>query len=277
MARINAICVDGANKNNRREYSMFTKEYLTKQIKDMGIKPDDTVLIHTSYRSIGEVEGGIDGLIDTFKEYLCDGLFVIPTHTWAVVTPENPVFDVNSTVPCIGAVAKAAAFRNDGIRSLHPTHSVWATGKNAKRFAEGEEYAETPAPVGGTWYRLAEYGAKILLIGVGNNRNTFIHAVDEMANLDDRLVPNSWDITVVDYNGKRITHPFRNHGVTGSENFGNFEKMFISKGVQTFGKLGEAEVRICDAKKCSEVLLSLYDKVRENLCYEARDIPECFF
>ena len=162
---------------------------------------------------------------------------------------ENPVYDVKSTIPNIGAVSEVAAFREDGIRSLHPTHSVWATGKNAEKFTAGEEYAETPAPVGGCWYRLASLGAKILLIGVGNNRNTFIHAVDEMANLDDRLSTNSWDITVIDYNGRKITHSFRRHGKTGSENFGNFEKMFVEKGVQTFGKLGKADVKICDAKK----------------------------
>ncbi len=252
---------------------MFTKEYLKQQLQDMGIKPDDTVLIHTSYKSIGEVEGGIDGLIDTCKEYLSEGLFIIPTHTWSVVTRENPVYDVKSTVPNIGAVAAVAAFREDGIRSLHPTHSVWATGKNAKTFTEGDEHAETPAPVGGCWYRLAKLGAKILLIGVGNNRNTFIHAVDEMAGLDDRLAPNAWDVTVMDYDGRKITHSFRNHGKTGSANFGNFEKMFVAKGVQTFGRLGNAEVKICDAKKCTEVLLALYGKVQENLCLEEGDIP----
>ena len=253
---------------------MFTKEQLKQQIKNMGIKSCDTVLIHTSYKAVGEVEGGIDGFIDAFKEYLCDGLFIIPTHTWANVTKENPVYDVKTTVPCIGAVPSVAAFRKDGIRSLHPTHSVWASGSGAEDFVKGDEFAETPAPAGGCWSRLADMGAKILLIGVGNNRNTFIHAVDEMADLDDRLVEQSWQVTVVDYNGEKISHPFRNHDKTGSENFGNFEKMFVAKGVQTSGKLGNADVKICDAKKCTEVLLELYGKVKENLCLEEKDIDE---
>lgn len=253
---------------------MFTKEYLKQQIKDMGITPEDTVLIHTSYKSIGEIEGGIDGLIDTFKEYLSEGLFIVPTHTWGVVTRENPIYDVRSTTPCIGAVPEVAAFRKDGIRSLHPTHSVWATGKKAKEFINGEELATTPAPVGGCWNRLVGIGAKILLIGVGNNRNTFIHAVDEMAKLDDRLAQTTWDVTIIDYDGRKISHAYRSHERTGSENFGNYEKMFIEKGVQTFGKLGDAQVKICDAKRCSEVLLKLFSKVREHLCIEPGQIPE---
>ena len=39
---------------------MFQKADLIKQIKAMGILPTDTVLIHTSMRAIGEVEGGAD-------------------------------------------------------------------------------------------------------------------------------------------------------------------------------------------------------------------------
>ena len=253
---------------------MFTKQQLKEQLRAMGIKADDTILIHSSYKSIGEVEGGIDGLIDAFKEYLSEGLFIIPTHTWAVINPKNPVYDVKSSIPCIGAVAKVAAFRKDGIRSLHPTHSVWATGKGAESFVKGEEHAMTPAPVGGCWSRLAQSGAKILLIGVGNNRNTFIHAVDEMADLDDRLSPNTWEVTIVDYDGNKTTHSYRSHGVTGSENFGNFEKMFIAKGVQKSGRLGNAEVKICDAKRCTEALLNLYSKTRKNLCLTKGDIDE---
>lgn len=256
---------------------MFKKEDLINQIKEMGIKSDDTVLIHTSFKSVGEVEGGIDGFIDVFKEYLCEGLFIIPTHTWGSINRNNPVYDVESTVPCVGAVPTVAAFRKDGVRSLHPTHSVWATGKKAIEFIKGEEHAETPAPKGGCWYRLAEIGAKILLIGVGHDRNTFIHAVDEMAELDDRINQDPWDITIIDSKGNKITHTFKCYGRTGYENFGNFEKMFISKGVQTFGKLGNADVKVCDAKKCSEVLLNLYSKTRENLCLEKCDVPEYLY
>ena len=256
---------------------MFTKEQLKNQLKNMGIIPSDTVLIHTAFKSVGEVEGGIDGFIDAFKEYLKDGLFIIPTHTWENVNRENPVFDVSVTTPCIGAVPTVAAFRKDGIRSLHPTHSVWAVGKGAEDFIKGEELAKTPAPVGGAWCRLSDLNAKILLIGLGHNRNTFIHAIDEMASLDDRLTKNPWQVTVIDYNKNKITHSFRNHENTGSENFGNFEKMFIKKGVQKEGTLGNAPVKICDAKKCTQLLLALYEKVKENLCLEKGDIPEALY
>lgn len=253
---------------------MYTKEQLKAQLAQMGIKPSDNVLIHTSFKAVGPVEGGPEGFIDAFCEYLTEGLFLVPTHTWSNVTRKQPVYDVKTTVPCIGLIPRTAAFRPDGVRSLHPTHSVWVHGKGAEEFVAGEELAESPAPVGFCWNRLAEIGTKILLIGVTNTNNTFIHAVDEIADLPDRLAPEPWEVTVIDGNGNRITHPFRNHGRTGSDNFCNFEEPLVGLGAQTFGSLGDAQVRVVDAVKCRDVILSIYAKTDEHLCLVRRPIPE---
>ena len=253
---------------------MYTKEQLKQQLKEMGIHPTDTVLIHTSFKAVGGVEGGPDAFIDAFKEYLSEGLFVVPTHTWANVGHSQPVYKVKETVPCIGLVPRTAAFRPDGIRSLHPTHSVWATGKGAEEFVRGEENAMTPAPVGGAWWKLGDVGAKVLLIGVSHNRNTFIHSVDEIAELHDRLNPNPFTVTVVDGEGKTYSHSYQPHGRTGSENFDNFEPAFLHYGAVSFGKLGDATVRVCDAAKIRDTVLRVYAKTHENLCMERADIPE---
>ena len=253
---------------------MYTKEQLKAQLAQMGIKPSDNVLIHTSFKAVGQVEGGPEGFIDAFCEYLTEGLFLVPTHTWSNVTRKQPVYDVKTTVPCIGLIPRTAAFRPDGVRSLHPTHSVWVHGKGAEEFVAGEELAESPAPVGFCWNRLAEIGTKILLIGVTNTNNTFIHAVDEIADLPDRLALEPWEVTVIDGNGNRITHPFRNHGRTGSDNFCNFEEPLVGLGAQTFGTLGDAQVRVVDAVKCRDVILSIYAKTDEHLCLVRRPIPE---
>ena len=256
---------------------MFTKEELKRQMAAMGLKSTDTILIHTSFKAVGDVENGPDGFLDAFCEYLSDGLFLVPTHTWSNVTREQPVYRVDQTIPCIGLIPRTAAFRKDGIRSLHPTHSIWAHGKNAAEFVAGEELAETPAPVGFCWSRLADLGAKILLIGVDNHNNTFIHSIDERAGLDDRLADTPWDVTVIDWDGNRITHPFRNHGRTGSDNFVNFETPLVALGAQTFGRLGNAAVRIVDAKRCQDVILKICSRTSEHLCLTRREIPEALW
>lgn len=256
---------------------MFKKEELMAQIQAMGIRPDDTVMIHISMRAVGEVENGADGVIDAFRDYLTDGLFLVPTHTWASVNRANPVYDVRSSVPCIGALPTVAAFRRDGIRSLHPTHSMWAVGKGAAEYVANEENCPTPGMPGFAWERLGKVGAKILLIGVGHERNTFIHAVEEIADIPDRLA-EPFDITIYDYEGKVHTHPYSNHYCSRhphvSEQFPNFEKAFDYHGVQTFGKLGNADVRIVDAAKCRDIVLKIYSRTKEDLCIEIQEIPE---
>lgn len=257
---------------------MYRKEELLRQIREMGITPSDTVLIHISMRAVGEVENGAHGVIDAFRDYLTDGLFLVPTHTWASVNREHPVYDVRTTVPCIGALPRAAAFRLDGIRSLHPTHSIWAIGKGAAEYVKGEENAPTPGTPGFAWDRLAEVNAKILLIGVGNDKNTFIHAVEEVADIPDRLQKEPWEVTIYDWYGNIYRHPYALHSCSRSDDvsrqFVNFEKPLTELGAQKIGRLGNADVRIVDAKMCKDILLKIYSRTNQDLCIEFMDIPE---
>lgn len=257
---------------------MFHKEELQEQIKTMGITPSDTVLMHTSMRAVGEVENGAHGVIDAFRDYLSDGLFLVPTHTWANVNREQPVYDVRSTVPCIGALPRAAAFRTDGIRSLHPTHSIWAIGKGAAEYVKKEENAPTPGTPGYAWDRLAEVNAKILLVGVGHDKNTFIHAVEEVADIPDRLQRDPYEVTIYDWYGNVHRHLYAGHycskSTDVSRQFVNFEKPLVALGAQKSGRLGNAEVRIVDAKKCRDIILKIYFRTDKDLCIEYMDIPE---
>ena len=143
---------------------MLTKHDVFKLLESFGIRHDDVVTMHSSLREVGPIEGGADGLLDALKEYLCDGLLLIPTHTWAVVNAANPHFDVRETVPNIGTLSRVAAFRKDAIRSLHPTHSVAVYGNGAEEYIKGEENCTTPCPPNGCWGRLKDINAKILLI-----------------------------------------------------------------------------------------------------------------
>lgn len=255
---------------------MLTQADIHSFLAEIGIAKDDTVLVHTSMRALGGVEGGCDGLIDAFTSYLSDGLFLVPTHTWANVGSENPIYDVRTTEPCIGALPTVAAFRKDGVRSLHPTHSVAAFGKRAAEFVSGEENATSPGTPGGVWARLCDEDAKILLLGVGLNRNTYIHAVDEMLALDGRLC-EPIPLSVIDREGNRYELMFRKHGRTGSEFFENYRKPFEALGALKNARLGNAAVGICYARRTAEVLKLLWSRAEYDLCDGEREIPEEYY
>jgi len=251
---------------------MVTRQDIFAFLKDMDIKSTDTVLIHTSMRSMGKVENGCDGLIDAFKEYLCDGLFIIPTHTWSNVNRENPHFDVKTSMPCIGALPTVAVKREDGVRSLHPTHSVVAFGKRAKEYISGEEKLHTPAPETGVWGRLADENAKILLIGVGHNRNTYLHVIDEILDIEGRLEDKPFEAVITDYDGSVYKTEMYKHKGTYSEFFPNFKTAFEQTGAVAYGKLGEALVYCCDAKKCRDTLLLLWENADHDICASHEEI-----
>lgn len=251
---------------------MITRTDVHGFLKDIGIKSCDTVLIHSSMRSLGDVEGGCDGLIDAFKSYLTGGLLIIPTHTWANVNAQNPIYGPRKTPPCIGALPTVAALRPDGFRSLHPTHSVAAFGYRASEFVSGEESAFSPCSEGGVWRRLYDEDAKILLIGVGLDRNTYIHAIDEILDLPDRLSA-PFSLTVIDYEGKAHYLNFRGHASTGSRNFENYRTPLEALGAMKNATLGKATVGIVNARAATEVITKLWERAEYNLCAERREIP----
>lgn len=268
---------------------MLTKQELIRQIKALGIKNSDTVMVHTSLRSLGAVEAADKTsahiLIEALRECLPEGLLLIPAHTWANVREDGDVMDMRSTMPCIGAVptvavelAAAAHDAQDGtcLRSRHPTHSVVAFGKRAVEYITGDDAAVTPAPVDGSFGRLYGENGKILLIGVTHARNTFFHAVDEYLDIPDRLQPQPTRLFLRDYDGTVTERPVTRHLRSMSHFFDNYEPYLLRVGAVRLGKLGDAEVRLCDAKECAHGIEKLWAVADHDLCaaYETLKQPQ---
>ena len=68
---------------------MYTKETLKSDLARMGLKTEQTVLVHSSMRAIGEVENRADGVLDALMEYFAPGLLVFPTLTYNSVNAEH--------------------------------------------------------------------------------------------------------------------------------------------------------------------------------------------
>ena len=261
---------------------MLTKKEIESFLEENGIRHDDKITVHASLRSAGPIEDGADGLIDALRDYLNEGILLIPTHTWDKVSKEHPYFDVRTYVPCIGTLARVAAFRPDGVRSLHPTHSVAAFGKDAADYVRGEEKNASPAPLGSCLSRLYEENGKVLLLGVGHNRNTYLHAVDERLALTDRLNPEGYVITIRDYDGNEIqTPPYHGHycSLTNdvSQFYPNYKEALEYTGAVTYGKLGNALVYVCDVRKMTDTVMMLWEKADHDLCVKSEPVPASYY
>ncbi len=262
---------------------MVTREDIFKMLEAGGVQADDTVTIHASLRAVGEIEGGADGLIDGICAYLSRGHFLVPTHTWGVCNAKSPFYNVKETIPNIGTLARVAAARPDGVRSLHPTHSLTVFGKDAWEMIRGEEASKTPCPPGGLLDSLYARRGKILLVGVGHERNTYLHAVDERFGIKNRLNSESFTITLLDHEGKehRI-EGYRGHKTVGlpiccAAYYPNYEPAFDAYGAVTYTSLGNAEVRVCDAEKMTDIVGELWRRTDRDLCFGPLEIPKEYY
>ena len=141
--------------------------------RQLGIEPKDTLLIHSSMKSLGYVEGGPDAVIDAFLEAVSEGTLLFPTlcqDDWAHVY-ENWHMDAPSSV---GLLSNVFRKRPQAIRSDQATHSVAAIGKDAAWFAAthgvtGKRigiYGDTPFAADSPWEKMYEKNTKMLFLGV---------------------------------------------------------------------------------------------------------------
>lgn len=237
--------------------TVYTKEDLKEQLRQMGLKPTDTVLIHSSMKAVGEVEGGADTVLDAWMEYFSEGLLLLPTHTWRQMGESYPVFDPDTEESCVGLLTNLFRKRPGVVRSLHPTHSMAAFGKHAAEYVAGEENNNTPCTPGGCYDRLRSVGGKILLVGVGHERNTFIHSVEEVLNVPNRLTDKPYLFYVKLPDGtkkpvymRRHYNPVQPHI---SEDFVKLEQAFFDREVAKRAGFGAASCILCDAKGVFEV------------------------
>lgn len=252
---------------------MHTKDTLLQQLKDFGIQPTDLITVHTSLKAIGEIDdsccSGAETLIRALRESVQDGILLIPSHTYTIfrLTPagQTPLYDVRNTMPCIGAVpCQAVHMANEAyangdstcIRSMHPDHSVVAFGKNAAAFVACDNHTSTAVASNGCYAELSRFGGKILLIGVDLTCNTFIHYIDEI--MDTSLRPYI-EVDTIDYSGqtiKRLTTITRG----SSHTYNKYLQALEEGGAVTYGKIGDANAILCDARKAFRIIVNIWDK-----------------
>ena len=218
--------------------------------------------MHSSMKSIGQVDGGADTVLDALSDYMKDGLLVLPTHTWSYINADNPRYSVEDSPSCVGILTELFRKRPGVIRSLHPTHSVAALGREAADYVEGAERYDTPCHRESPWGKLLDRKATILLVGVDLKRNTFIHGIEEWVDIPGRLTDGHEPLVTVLPDGREIPVPSRRHcGLRWSLQLWKVVGVLERAGAIRRSQLGDALMWVCDTVRMTEVLS---DMLMEN-------------
>lgn len=168
----------------------FGPSELSNLLRDVGIRPGDAVLMHSSATGFEGFGGSIADAIAILRQAVGDtGTLLMPTLSMTGTAIEfaesGKVFNVRTTPSQVGLVTEVFRRSPGVVRSVHPTHSVAVSGPDANWWIENHHLSGTPCGVGSPYHRLLERHGKILLAGVGIEAMTFYHCIEEI--LESRM------------------------------------------------------------------------------------------
>lgn len=246
---------------------VYSREELISQFARLNVPCGKPVLVHSSLKLVGEVEGGGEGLLDAMIEFFTKdgGLLCIPTHTWGNLD-KDITLDMNDPKTCLGALSDIAAADARGIRSQNPTHSMVVFGDRdrANEFVKDDEMTRSGTAPESAYGKLYRDGGYVLLVGVSHNRNTYLHCVDEMLGAPNRMSDKPRTVAVKLKSGEVITREYIPYHTdyTGdiSLRFHKYETAFRYHGAITDGFIGNAPTQACDARTMKNVVELIRDR-----------------
>lgn len=171
-------------------------KFLEQELRILGVPRGAVVVVHSSLSAFGAVEGGAQAVIDALLCCVGDaGTLVVPTFTPQISDPhpqsrafDDPLADearrnvslFRDDLPTpMGAVPSAVLSRPGRLRSDHPQASVAALGVRAREITVDHPLVYALGK-NSPFDKMYGLGAYILLLGVGHNRNSFLHYAESL-------------------------------------------------------------------------------------------------
>ncbi len=247
---------------------------LEKALHELGLRPGDTVLVHSSFNPYSGFRGSPEELIDVFLRSIGpEGnllMVSLPYSTSSISYLQKlNRFDVRKTPSRMGMISELFRHRPGVLRSLHPTHPMLAYGPKAEWIVAGHEDCLYPCGPGTPFEKLALLNGKILFYYVGFVYLTFFHYLEHLVHkrlpfplYTDKL----YDVPVIDGSGKeRIvkTYVFTPE-VIKRRRFNRLERECWRRGVIRKSRVGATRLLLVET---AEVIARTEDMVRRGVFF----------
>ncbi len=241
----------GSNNNDFR----ISRLDIEKSLVGLGVNSGDTILLRAGLKSVGRIEGGGNTFLDAFLNVLGPTGTLVSlafTETSFILKPKkSDAFDSKKKSNA-GALPNLMINHPLSRRSLHPTCSFVAIGKNADYILSSHDHnAPSYQPV----RKIVELGGKCMLIGCVDSNPGF--TTTHLAEADLGLVSLSILVNLtstyyVASNGSLKLFRRRDPGLC-SKAYSKFYPLYAKHGLLSSGFVGKAYSLIAPAKECYEI------------------------
>jgi len=230
-----------------------TRETLRAGLRELGLVEGDTVWVHSSFKSLGSVEGGAGTVVAAFEDIVGPrGLIAMPSFNLVSWEDRTKTWGVETTPSTVGWITEFFRKMPGTYRSDHCSHSVAARGEQSEKLVSGHLLREglrsrwdrgcwgyvfgTNSPM----WKLYQREAKVIMLGVDYESATYTHIAECL-----------YRARHLDSNGKQGDHPFTNLTRVG--------EFWEEVGDINYAKVGDATSRMFSTARYVQTVLGQFE------------------
>ena len=240
--------------------SLKTAKEISDELLALGVRKDGVLLVHSSFGSIKRKASNPEVMILALRDALGEkGTLMMPALSYEIVTETSPEFNILTTPSNVGYLTEYFRNRPGTTRSMHPTHSVCATGSKAVEMLSDHRLDITPVGKNSPFRKLMEMKGQILMLGCGLRPSTSMHGVEELVT-PPYLYGGEITYRLIDEHGDTKSKRYRKHGFKGwNQRYDRLEEILISPELQK-GKVAGTDTYLIEASALWEKGKKALDK-----------------
>jgi aminoglycoside 3-N-acetyltransferase len=171
--------------SKQKPNARVTRELLVERLHLLGLNSGQDVIVHSSLRSLGYVEGGPVSVIEAIREVIGErGNLLMPAYplktTMLAAMRDKTPFDIVNDRSFMGKITEVFRKLSNVDRSAHPTHSVAVQGPEAKSYVKDHHNSRSPCGPGSPFRTLSDRKGVIICLGSGIGKVTAHHMIEDL-------------------------------------------------------------------------------------------------
>lgn len=189
----------------------YTAKELVEELKRLGLKSGDVIIVHSAMSSFYNYQGTPDELIDELLKAIGpDGTLCMPAYPDDKFNAEK-IFDVRTEKSAAGLLSETFRKRPGVKRSLNKLHSVCALGAKADYIVSEHHLSKTSFDEHSPFYKIYELGGISIALGLHSYfMGTCVHIPESLLQEKFAFFRNKFaqseTFNYIDQEGNTFTH-----------------------------------------------------------------------